>query len=287
MTNQPDLMKELDSTVVPLYHGTRQSRAAAILRDGFRPTPVADQIAAVARTYGTPLKAIYDHPMMEGQFSTLHPDRAGTLSTTADEYTAGRWAQHAPEATSDALRAVFALTHPDIDYAASAAAVFWVLAQRVDDPPVVIKVGAPISALQRHGFSAGETASEILRQQLSGSRSGNPETALVDALTSFGFHFRTAAEWRIPIETGEVVAVSDPVPFRIYPWVLAYLCDRSVEDLGSTQQIIAEWGPPGSEGHSGDGDWWPFDRVWSLLTPNRRSQLEDFAGRSIEPGLRK
>lgn len=57
---RPDLMNEFDSTVVPVYRGTRQS-AAAILREGFRPTPVSDQIAAVDQTYGVLSKAIHDH----------------------------------------------------------------------------------------------------------------------------------------------------------------------------------------------------------------------------------
>jgi len=61
MTTQPDLVTELDSMVVPVYHGTRRSLGAAILRDGFCPAPVADQIAAVAQNYGVPLKAIHDH----------------------------------------------------------------------------------------------------------------------------------------------------------------------------------------------------------------------------------
>ncbi|HRD10793.1 MAG TPA: hypothetical protein PLI79_02920 [Mycobacterium sp.] len=282
MTQQPDLLKEFDSTVVPVYHGTRQSLGAAILRDGFCPTPVADQIAAVAQTYGVPLQAVHDHLTEKHRFSTLHSDRAHTISTTADEYKAGSWAERAPEATWDALRAVFVLTHPDLDddWAMSDAAEFWVLAQRVDDPPVVVTVQAPMSALQIHGFSAGQTEPEVFRRQLSRSSSADPETALAEAFISFENVFRLIPGWRIPIEVAEVVAVSEPLPFRVYPSLLAYLSERSVTDLGSPQQCSAEWGPPGSDGHTG-GDWWPFDRVWSLLSAQRRSELEEFADRSI------
>ena len=61
MTTQPELVTELDSTVVTVYHGTRRSLGAAILRGGFCSAPVADQIAAAAQNYGVPLKAIHDH----------------------------------------------------------------------------------------------------------------------------------------------------------------------------------------------------------------------------------
>lgn len=286
---QPDSQTELDSMVVPVYHGTRQSLAAAIKRDGLCPTPVADQIAAVAQAYGLPLKALNDHPLLKSKFSKLHADRAGTISTTGDEYNAGKWAGKAPEATDDALRAAFVMAHPDLndDYAISDAADFWVLAQRVDDPPVVITLRAPLGALQSHGFSAGPTAASMLREELSRASSEDPATALSEALEPFVFLFRHQPEWRMPVESAELVTVSEPVPFRVSPSLLAFLSERSVVQLGPTQQCSAEWGPPGSEGHSG-GDWWPFERVWGLLSPRRRAELEEFAGRSIQPewGLR-
>ncbi len=278
-------MNGLDSMVVPVYHGTRQSLASAIVREGLRPTAVADQIAAVAQTYGVQLSAIQEHLVTTRRFSVLHADRAGTISTTADDYKAGSWAERAPEATWDALRAVFALTHPDLDddYAISDAAEFWVIAQRIDDPPVVVTMQAPLGALQSHGFSAGRTASESLREMLSETQSSDPTTAFAGAFADFADLFRRTPEWRIPIDAVEVVAVSDPVPSRVSPSLLAYLSERSLADLGSPRQCAAAWGTPGGEGQPG-GDWWPFDRVWGLLSSQRRAELEEFAGRSLSSG---
>ena len=279
---QEEFLAGLDSTVVPVFHGTRQSLGAAILRDGFCPTAIDDQVAMVAETYGVPLKAIHDHLVEKNRFSVLHSDRADTVSTTADEYKAGSWAERAPEATWDALRAVFVLTHPELDddYALSDAAEFWVMAQRVDDPPVVVTVQAPMNVLQSHGFSAGETASDLLRWALSRPESPDPATALAEGLLTFRELFRDIPEWRFPVGSAEVVAVSEPVPFRVPPSLLAYLSGRSVVDLGSPRQCSAEWGPPGNETHT-DVTWWPFDRVWDLLSPQRQAQLEEFAGRAI------
>ncbi|CAJ1505584.1 hypothetical protein [[Mycobacterium] burgundiense] len=284
MTSPPAPIAALGDIKVTVYHGTRQSLATAILRDGFRPTPVPDQTAAIAALWDIPLADVQEHLATKPNFSTADPDRIRTVSTTASAYRAGSWAERAPEATWDALRAVYLLTHPEDEdrYANSDAADFWVTAQRMDDPPVLVEVRSRLGALQSHGFSAGATAIETIWRKFSERPTmQDPVDALAEAVTGFfDFLFKKTSEWRIGIDDAEFVAVSDPVPFRVSPSLLAYLCGRSVVDLGPPQQCSAEWGPSSSDGQSG-GQWWPFNQVWSRLTPHRRAQLEEFAGRSI------
>lgn len=286
MTTPPPQFARLGEFPVTVYHGTRRSLADAILRDGFQPTPVGDQTAAIAQEYGVSLGDVQQHLATKPNFSAADPDRAHTVSTTGDPYKAGSWAERAPEATWDALRAVYLLTHPDDEdrYGNSEAAAFWVMAQRVDDPPAVVSARTPLSALQGYGHSAGETALDELWWSVSQTPGiGDPEQFTNAVMGFFDSGLFKESEWRIPIEAAEVVGVSPPVPFRVYPSLLAYLSQRSVIDLGPPRQCSAEWGPPGNEGHPGSA-WWPFDRVWNLLSPQRRAALEDFAGRSIKVG---
>ncbi len=86
---------------LPVYHGTRQSSAAALLRDGFQPTPIEDQIATVANAHSVPLDAVQAHLQRMRKFTHLD-GRVGTVSTTADVDRAGSWANRAPEATHEA-----------------------------------------------------------------------------------------------------------------------------------------------------------------------------------------
>lgn len=286
MTTPPPSFARLGELPVTVYHGTRRSLAEEILCDGFQPTPVADQTAAIAQEYGVLLSDVQQHLASKPNFSAADPDRAHTISTTGDLYKAGSWAERAPEATWDALRAVYLLTHPDDEdrYGNSEAAGFWVMAQRIEDPPAVVSVRSPLGALQGYGHSAGETALDELWWSVSETPGISDPEQFTKAVTDFfDSGLFKESEWRISIKAAEVVAMSQPVPFRVYPSLLAYLSERSVIDLGPPRQCSAEWGPPGNAGHPGS-DWWPFDRIWNLLSPQRRAALEDFAGRSIKVG---
>lgn len=284
MTAQSDALAALATLEVTVYHGTRRSLAAAILREGLRPTPVPQQVAATAQEHGVPLHAIQDHLSNNNRFSTLDSDREETVSTTADADRAARWAQRAPEARWDALRAAFVHKHPDLGdtNTLNEAADFWVMAQHIDDPPVVIELRSTLGSLTSHGLSTGKTALETIRQAFTQRTDAqDPVQALQEAVQRFfGFLFVEAPEWRIPIADATVVSVSDPLPFRVTQAQLAYLSVQSVVELGPPHVRNSAWGPPGNGDRPG-GEWWPFDRVWPLLTPQRRHQLETFAGRCI------
>lgn len=117
------------------------------------------------------------------------------------------------------------------------------------------------------------------------STTHTPEHAAVETVEAvadfFGFLFGVTPEWRIPTAEAKPVSVSEPVAFRVSQAQLAYLSEQSVVELGPPHVRNRVWGPPRNNGEPGS-DWWPFDQVWPLLTPRRRAQLEDFAGRSID-----
>jgi hypothetical protein len=98
-----------------------------------------------------------------GKFTHLDA-RLGTVSTTADADKAESYANRAPEATWEALWSVYALQRRELadEYYQSDEGHFWVLAQQMADPPVVIEAQAPLAALRQWGHSAGKSAPEVL-----------------------------------------------------------------------------------------------------------------------------
>jgi hypothetical protein len=159
--------------------------------------------------------------------------RSGTVSTTADSYRAGSWANSAPEATREAMKAVYVLTHPERgdDYASGDEAEFWAMAQRLADQPVVIEARSHMGALQAWGFSAGLTAPETFRMALErGSTHTDPVDRLTAVLMDFRDLFRRTPEWRMRVDDVQFVAV-EPVPTRVSDSLLAFLSDQSVVEL--------------------------------------------------------
>lgn len=268
---------------VTLYHGTRRSLATEILRDGFRPTPVDDQTAAVAATYRIRPAQLRDQLSLNPNFSTSDPERGATVSTTADPYRAARWAERAPEAARDALRAVYLLMHPEDDdrQGNSWAADFWLMAQRVDDPPVTVEVRTRLGAIQCWGHTPGATALKIIERNLSARRSiDDIAEALTETVMGFYSHeLNSVSEWRVAVENADAVGASGPLPFRVSFGLLGYLSELPLDQLGRQVQAGA-WGPSGREGRP-DDDWWPLDRVWSELSSQRRAQFEEFVGRTV------
>lgn len=252
-----------------VYHGTRQSSAAGTLREGFHPIPVADQIAAVADTYEVPLVAVEEHLQLKSRF-THHDARGGTLSTTGDIDQAGSWANRAPEATYEALWSVYAHCHPELgdDYFQADEGHFWVMAQQMADPPVVVEARAPLGALRAWQFDAGKTAIEILSIMLMNGRT----------VEDFRRRFARTPEWRVAVDQ---VTMISPVPAhtRVSRLILEYMSAEDPDTFGE-QLSRGRWADP--DGYGRDGmPWWSFDTVWSWLTPQRRAQLEQVAGRQL------
>lgn len=271
-TDEEELYRRLADTEMTLYHGTRESLATAILRDGFAPPPLAELTTAVADRYAVPLDVLVEHLRGRGAYTIADGDRAGTVSMTGDRSRAAGYAERAPEVVRDALWSVYALAHPEIgEYIwQSEEGEFWVMAQQLADPPVVVEVRARVGALQSWGHSAGQPAMELLRRV--DAHRWSPET-VVD-------NFPKSAEWRGRVEDVRAVA-SAPTPTRILPGLLAFMSEQPVMTVLDPARE-RDWGEPGNPGRSGsEPPWWPFEEVWSRLTPERRAQLEDFAGRSL------
>ncbi|SHX66841.1 Uncharacterised protein [Mycobacteroides abscessus subsp. abscessus] len=271
-TGEEEIYRRLADMEVTLYHGTRQSLATAILRDGFQPPPLAEQVAAVARAYAVPLDTLVAHLRGRGAYSFTDGDRAGTVSMSPDRARAAKYAERAPEVVRDALWSVYALTHGEIGarFEESEEGEFWVMAQQLANAPAVIEARARVGALQLWGHSAGEPAMELLRRL--NARQWSAE--------DFTRRFTMMPEWRARVEDVRAVAVH-PAPTRILLGQLAFMSEQPITALFE-QDREGRWGVSGNPGRSGsESPWWPFEEVWPRLTPARRAQLEDFAGRSL------
>lgn len=271
-TGEEEIYRRLADMEVTLFHGTRQSLATAILRDGFQPPPLTDQIAAVAATYGVPLRDLLEHLRDRDAYSVTDGGRAGAVSMTPDRARAARYAERAPEVVRDALWSVYALTHCEIGvrFEESEKGEFWVMAQQLTNPPVVVEARARVGALQLWGHSAGEPAMELLRRL----------NAHQWPAEDFTRRFTMMPEWRARREEVRAVAVH-PASTRVPADLLAFMSEQPLVTVLNPAHE-REWGQPGNPRRSSsESPWWPFEEVWSRLTPARRAQLEDFAGRSL------
>jgi hypothetical protein len=262
-------MSDVSAAVLPVCHGTRRSSAEAILLHGFKPTSVAEQVAAVAREYELPLERLRSHLQRMGRFAHLD-ERSGTVSLTASPDRAGSWANRAPEATWEALWSVYALLHPELsdEYYQSDEGHFWVMAQQIADPPAVVVGAAPLAALTSWSFSRGKTAPEILERTV--SQGGSAE--------DFVKIYMRIPEWRADAEH-VIFGRIQPTPMRLERHVVAFMADEDPEVFHERLRTGA-WGQPEGEDQVGM-PFWSFEEVWRRLPPHRRAQLEDIAGRDL------
>jgi hypothetical protein len=253
------------AAVLPVFHGTRQSLADRILEQGFRPLSVVAQIAAVAERYNLPVETLTAHLAANHRF-TLLDDRLGTVSMTADPDRAGDWAVRAPEATWDALRSAYDLLNPELGDGSNQTGKgrFWVLAQQLTDPPVIVVAAAPVTALRSWGFSAGKTAVELL------------QTLGSDGFLKF---FLNKSEWRAAADHVTALKVHE-TPTRLDRYDITFMAD--VDSATFNEQVVqGVWGDPGLDDPD-EMPWWSFTEVWSRLTSARRAELEAIAGHPLQ-----
>jgi hypothetical protein len=262
-------MGDPSTAMLVVCHGTRRSSAEAILLHGFKPTPVADQVATVADKYDVTIDDLRSHLQRMGKFTHLD-ERSGTVSLTADPTRAGSWANRAPEATWEALWSVYALRHPHLgdSYYQSDEGHFWVLSQQISDPPVVVVGVAPMTALTSWQFSRGKTAVEILERTIS---DGGSSDDFVDI-------YMSQPEWRADAEH-VFFARTQPVPTRLERHVVAFMAGEQPEVFRERIRN-GDWGQHGGVDQGGL-PWWSFEEIWSRLSPGRRAQLEEIAGQNL------
>jgi hypothetical protein len=215
-------MSDVSAAVLPVCHGTRRSSAEAILLHGFKPTSVAEQVAAIAREYELPLEHLRSHLQRMGRFAHLD-ERSGTVSLTASPDSAGSWANRAPEATWEALWSVYALLHPELsdEYYQSDEGHFWVMAQQIADPPAVVVGAAPLATLTSWSFSRGKKAPEILERTI--SQGGSVE--------DFVKIYMRMPEWRTEAESVTFARVQ-AAPTQLERHVVAFMSGEDPEDFG-------------------------------------------------------
>ncbi|MBU9766951.1 hypothetical protein FR943_24325 [Mycobacterium sp. TNTM28] len=251
---------------VPVYHGTRVSMAERIMRDGFAPLPVSELIEAVTVAHDVTADALMADLEAYKRFAVVDP-RTDTVFTTGNPVKAGSWADRAPEATWEALWAVYRIRHPELgwDWNSSQEGHLWVLAQRLADPPAVLEATAPLGAIRRRN---GRPAAERF---LAAIESGDP-AAVVQEHRMFG----KTPEWLV--DPRDITARAfTPVAARVDNELLLFLSGES-EETFREQLRTDHWGEWGASAHPGDRPWHPFDQVWARLSGDRRAELEGLVG---------
>jgi hypothetical protein len=260
---------------VPVFHGTRTSMAKRIVADGFSPLTVTAQIEMAAAGHGLSTPAMMADLQSFNRFAVVDP-RPDTVFVTGNEVKAGSWADRAPEATWEALWAVYRIRNPHLgwDWNMSDEGHLWVLAQRLDDPPAVLEATAPLGALRNR--NSGRTAADGFRGVIESGTS--PED-----IARQHWLFRISPEWLV--DPADIT----PTGYRVVPSRVDHDLMRFMS--GATQETFAEqlragyWGEPGVSAGEGDRPWHPFDQVWLRLSDLRQGELEEMVGTLITSQL--
>lgn len=243
-----------------MWHGTRRSLARRIVLDGFAPLDVTEQIRAVATAHDVDLDVIVEDLERWHRYA-MWDHRDGTVSVAADQERAGSWADRSPEATWEALWAVWRIRHPDeaADWVGSDAGTIWVIGQMLADPPVVLNVLVPAGELMR--LDSPGSIADVLR-----SVSSEDETQAVIASVKHAPEFRFAAS--TTVKFGEVV----DVPVRVPGSAVLAMSGLSPSDF----EREAAAGRFGEARRLVTGTFWfAFDAVWARLGPERRHIVEE------------
>lgn len=252
---------------VNIFHGTRVSMAERIMRDGFAPRLVSEQIEAVAAAHDVSVDALIADLKAYHRFAIADP-RPDTVFLTGHPVKAGSWADRAPEATWEALWAVYRIHHPEVgwDWNMSNEGHLWVLAQRLDDPSAMLVAAAPLGALRNR--SGSRTAADLFRDAMAeGSE---------DALKTARWLFAMTPEW--------LADPADITPRGFMPVPARVDHDLTIFMSGATRETFAKqlrtdhWGERGALAGDADRPWFPFDQVWARLSDNRQAELEDLVG---------
>lgn len=262
-----DATYRIISQPATVFHGTRVSMAERIMADGFAPLPISQQIDEVAATFDLTLDALMTDLKAYNRFAIVDA-RPETVFVTGNRVKAGSWADRAPEATWEALWAVYRIRHPEVgwDWDSSQEGHLWVRAHRLDDPPAVLQAVSPLVALRRR-HSDVTAADEFL----SVLDSEDP-----DALPKQAERFRSTPEWLVR-PGGLIPTGFDRVPTRVDDDLLRFMSGESMETL--REQLRSDhWGQRGASAHAGDRPWHPFEQVWARLSRDRQAELGELVG---------
>ena len=251
-----------------MFHGTRRSCALEIRKSGFAPRPVMEQLRSVAEDHGLTVEEVIADLEKHGRFAIADP-RPDTIYLVGDQNRAASWADRAPEATWEALWAVYRIRHPhvEVDWNQSDEGHLWVLANRLQDPPVVVEIEAPVGKLQTmHGDTAAEEALNRL----------SPGMSLQDAISPL----YAEPEWKIDPSAAVFVNVTE-VPQRVDGPLVRFMSGED-EDTFYRQLDAGFWGEPAGIHHG--IPWHSYRDVWERLGADRRAELEEMVGLPLSPG---
>ena len=263
-----------------LFHGTTLPAALDIRDDGWQVRPSRTYIEEVAANQGLDPDAIWDE--IDGDvrgFATARGRGHSISFATNFGMAAHRWAQRAPEARREALRAAWRLRNPRVARN-DVRGIAWILAQMLREDPAVLEVTFSYSALRAHG----SYISRLEHPDVSAEDLGRREFDKSKVDLSKMFHqVEPLPDDRGRFEDRGLVIpeVAVPLPLEGVQYELRlHRCERQIP-----ANVYALWlnltpatfgplarkgqlGPSGSQNgpHSGPpGNWWPLSTVERTL----------------------
>lgn len=257
---------QLRAVKISVFHGTRRSFAEEISKVGFAPISVADQLQAVAVDHDVALEDLLSDLETYGRFAILDP-RPNSIYFVGDRDRAGSWADRAPEATWEALWAVYRIRHPQLgdDWWQSDEGHWWVLAQRLADPPVVVEANATLGALRYRRSES--TAADLFRDR----------NAAGDSVDDTLERFMATPEWMADPQSVTYVGYQH-LPTRVDPSLMRFMTGED-DDAFYVQLEAGRWGAPAGSHHG--TIWYSFEDLCGRLSAARQSELEQIVGMKI------
>jgi len=159
---ESNLMKPPEPPVndgcIRLYHGTTDEAASSIMENGFEPLHVDELVGAVARRYDVSTDDILRTATPSFLVDARRVDGDDRISLHHKIIMAEFWARIGGEARWEALRSVYVLHHPEVDYGDPAT---WEWAEaEVSHVPTVVLIDVPYEEMRNRNPSMPSSLAE-------------------------------------------------------------------------------------------------------------------------------
>lgn len=241
---------DAEDYLVVLFHGTTESRAESIQRQGWKPVSISDEIDRVAKITKHDPRNIEAHLKENKRWVELDRQRDGrTISFTTGLNHAMSYSSRAPEVEWEALWSAYRLGHPEIGecWNHSDEGHWWVLKHQLADRPVIVTVTVPLSEILQIDPNVDPSYFDLGEQF---SEEDGVEIGLE------------------PTSSIEIVKTS-LIDRRVDRALLSFLAGVSQEDIAS--QI--EDGPRGDSFVYAMERFWNWEDVYRQLSETRRTEL--------------
>lgn len=127
-----------------LYHGTSESRAEVVCREGFKHPNLDSEIHTIANRYKIESDVLRRQLSELGRFSSFRNDDKKVYFSSHIMHAAS-YATRAPEFYWEALWGVYTIWNPELglNWNQSDEGHAWVLSQMQSDPPVILHIDVP------------------------------------------------------------------------------------------------------------------------------------------------